>query len=314
MIQTFARKKQTRLWIALAGAALCVCSAACASEAATSSTTGATAEASPTVRPTPPPTGRSYAIQVPTPVKRDGWTVRPLALLSPWAADYAEGYRGCCLGIAVAFPSTGIIYTLNGDEEYEALSVAKVPIMLAFLERAARTEREISDDEYDLLERMITQSDNNAADIIWNASGGAKGVEASLNDAGIFNLDFDRDNWGETVVTAEQIATLLTTLIDGETFHENTQRIAMELMENVVSWQDWGVMTIVPEGAETGAKNGWYLEPEGWAIHSAGYIFPEDGVPYTVAIFSLGMADYWTGISEVESIARLIHSDIYLDN
>lgn len=308
--------RPARLCFGLIAAALFICAAACTSESASSSTTSASPTASPpatpTPHPTPPPTGRSYSITAPTPVQRDGWTLRPLAAIAPNANAYAKDYRGSSLGIAVAVPSEHTIYTLNGDEPFEVLSVAKVPIMLTFLEGAARTDHAITDDEYDLLERMITQSDNSAADAIWTLAGGAKAVDAMLTAAGIDGPKIDRDSWGESLFTPEQTAALLAALIDGETFHPETRDIALDLMESVVSWQAWGVGSGVPDDATYGVKNGWYLEKEGWVLNSTGFVIPDDDPTYTVAIFSMGMKDFLTGTSEVEAIARRIHSDVYL--
>jgi hypothetical protein len=265
--------------------------------------------ASLTPHPTPPPTGVTYVIEVPTPLVRDGWTVRPLGLIAPNAAFLAEQFEGR-IGIALTVPARGVVYTVNGDEPFEALSVTKVPIMLAFLEQAAASGRSLSSTDLALLESMITESDNLAADVLWIRAGGSKGVHGALSAAGFPNFQLDPAVWGESALTAEHTATLLAALVDGASFYPETRRIALDLMTRVVPWQAWGAGTSLPGGTPFGVKNGWYLEDEGWALHTTGFVLPEDGEPYTLAIYSVGGRSYYPARTAIETIAAALHADV----
>jgi beta-lactamase class A len=240
---------------------------------------------------------------------REGWTFRPLSLIAPNAAYLAEQFEGR-IGIAVAVPAQGVVYTLNGDEPFEALSVAKVPIMIAFLEQAASSRRPLSDADLALLETMITQSDNLAADVLWIRAGGSKGVHAALSAAGFPNFRLDSGAWGESSLTAEHTATLLAALVDGSAFHPDTRRIAVDLMSRVVAWQAWGAGTGLPGGTAFGVKNGWYLEDGGWALHTTGFVLPEPGTPYTIAIYNVGGRSYYPARAVIEALSSALHADV----
>lgn len=288
---------------------LCLLAAACGGESATSSTISAEPTPSPTIAPTPAPTGITYVIEAPTPLTRDGWTVRPLGLITPSAAGLAESFAGQ-VGVAVAVPSRGIVYTLNGDLRFEALNVAKVPIMLAILEQAAASGRPLSGLDLALLEGMITESDNLAADTLWIRAGGSKGIHATLAAAGFADFRLDDDAWGESRLDAEHTATLLAALVDGTGLHAETRRIALDLMARVVPWQAWGASSGLPGGTTYGAKNGWYLEDEGWALHTSGFVLPQNGEPYTLAIYSLGGRSYFPARAEIETLAAALHAEV----
>jgi beta-lactamase class A len=59
---------------------------------------------------------------------------------------------------------------------------------------------------------------------------------------------------------------------------------------------------------ETGVKNGWYPEDDGWVLNSTGFV--RDGVSgpgYTIAIFTYGQADYYNGVQTIEQIGQEIY-------
>ena len=136
-------------------------------------------------------------------------------MLSPEAAVFLR-HRPGQIGVAVVDPEYGTLYLDNGAQRFPLDSVAKVLIMLTVLDRALREEREPTDWELDLLESMITVSDNDAATTLWSDLGGPVGVAAYLRSVGLSKVRFDpAERWGDTKASARDVAVLLSTLLDG---------------------------------------------------------------------------------------------------
>jgi hypothetical protein len=231
---------------------------------------------------------------------------RPLEELSAEAAGLIEYFfPECCVGIAVFVPDEGVIYELNGDMRFEMASVAKVPFMLTLLAQAEEEERQLTADERELLAAMITLSDNEAADTVYNLVGGPEPVYELFADAGVPDAQV-APAWGATTISAADAARLMNGVIEGEVVSRPYLEITMGLLENVAPYQAWGTANL-PPGAESGVKNGWYLEASGWLVNSLGYVIPEDGPAYTVAVFTLGIDNYFTALATVDSIAGHIH-------
>jgi hypothetical protein len=203
-----------------------------------------------------------------------------------------------------------VVYEFNGSDTFEALSVGKVPLMLTMIDNTIGEGRDPTPDERALLAAMITQSDNAAADAAWNIAGGERRVSALLEAAGATDGRVGGENWGEMRLSAFDAAVLLADVVDGRLLDEDGSDLAMGLMTQVAPWQDWGAGIGAPEGSAVGVKNGWYLEPEGWAVHSLAYAVPDGGSPYTISVFSLGMSDFYAGVAAVEAIARYLHYDV----
>jgi hypothetical protein len=229
----------------------------------------------------------------------------PLADLSPAAALAAELDGG--IGVAVLAPSQGVIYELNGDAQFELASVAKVPIMLTLLDQTISEGRQLTDDEQYELTQMITLSDNDAADWLWNDVGGAEPVTEFLQTAGIDDAVIDPSDWGTSTLSPRDAATLMADLVGGTILDEPTRTLAMDLLSSVDPSQVWGAVAAAPSG-ETGVKNGWYPENGGWVLDSTGFVRDAGSGPnYTIAIFTYGQADFYAGIDTIQQIGQEIY-------
>jgi hypothetical protein len=235
---------------------------------------------------------------------------RALAEISPQGAAQVRYFSGCCLGIAVYFPSENVIYEVNGNQRFELASVGKLAITLTMIDSAESSGRELTPEELGLIEAMMTASDNDAAEVAWNLAGGAKAVSRLLLKAGLYRPEIKEENWGTIELSAVDAVELLGAVVDGGLLGDEGQALVLGMMSRVVPWQAWGVALGAPAAAQAGVKNGWYPEPEGWLINSLGYVVPEDGPPYVLAVFSLGVPNYFNAIAEVEVISRLLHLDI----
>jgi Beta-lactamase class A len=235
------------------------------------------------------------------------WLVdEPLADLSPAAALAAELDGG--IGVAVLVPSQGVIYELNGDAQYELASVAKLPIMLTLLDQTVSEGRQLTDDEQYELTQMITLSDNDAADWLWNDVGGAEPVTEFLQTVGIDDAVIDPSDWGSSTLSSMDAATLMADLVGGMILDAPSRELAMSLLSTVDPSQAWGAVVAAPAGADTGVKNGWYPEDAGWVLDSTGFVQGAgSGSDYTIAIFTYSQADFYAGIDTIQQIGQEIY-------
>lgn len=237
-------------------------------------------------------------------VSLDELTVLPLEELSPAAAAYAENFGG--IGVAVVIPEAGIAYVENPDIEFPMLSTAKVPIMLAVLQQAIDEQRALTEYEKSLLHDMITYSDNDAAYALWYEAGGAEGIDAYLDSIGVWTTQ-NPYSWGESGITALEAAELMAKLESGQLLNAPSTSDALSLLGGVDESQAWGAVAGAPEGDATGVKNGWYPEYYGWLLNSVGFVQPEDGPDYTVAVYTAGWSTFGFGVSAIETIAAPVH-------
>jgi hypothetical protein len=248
---------------------------------------------------------------LPTPSPPPG-TVRRLTLgeLSSAAVNIAA-QLGNTIGISVYVPGERVEYEYNADTPFELASVVKLPAMLTLLDQAMREGRPLTDEETILLTAMITESDNDATNLVWDRIGGARGVREFLASAGIDGSLINAADWGESELSAHEAARLLAALIEGTVLDARSRRFAMQLLGRIDPAQDWGVTVAAAFEAETGVKNGWYPESEGWVLNSLGYAIPNDGgSPYLLAIFTSGAHNYYGGVMNIESIAGLLNAQL----
>jgi len=242
-----------------------------------------------------------------------GYTPLPLEALSPAAARLVAASDGA-VTLAVALPGQGIVYTANDDTRLPLASVAKLLIMLTLLDQTLQPPRDLRNDERELLDAMITVSDNDAADELWDEIGGNAGVRSFLARADVSGVTFSPDDdWGDTAASGEAVAVLLARLVTGDLLDAPRRALALDLMSRVIPDQHWGVtalaLDVVSGGVTIGVKNGWYPNDDesGWRVTSAGVVVPQfGGQAYTIAVFTSGQTDLASGVATIEAITRAI--------
>lgn len=241
------------------------------------------------------------------PVAARSLAVEPQALrqLSASAANIARDRKGY-IGVAVYRLDTDELYSFQGTRRFEMYSTAKVPIMLAVLDKVVREERRATTREQVLIESMIQHSDNNAATTLIKSVGGAAGVEAFLQRNGITETDMNGEAWGASTTTAQDMARLMARLGTCSLLVQRLCTYALTTMRNVAPGQAWGITAGVPNRRDVALKNGWYPNKNGWGIHSMGLI-TSGTKRYAIAVYTHPDPSMGYGITTIEQISRAVY-------
>jgi len=220
--------------------------------------------------------------------------------------------RSTDASVVVQDLSTGQAYGVNADRVYDSASIAKVSIMASVLRRAANAHRYLTRTESSLLRRMITVSDNAAADALWTSTGGSAGAATFLREAGMTSTTAGPGMlWGLTRTTARDQAHLIAELATSSALLPDRSRAyALTLMSQVTPSQRWGVSAGPGPGTSVQLKNGWLPRNTfGWRINSIGHVSGR-GRNYAIAILSQNNPSMPDGITTAESISRVIWRDL----
>lgn len=286
-----------------------------AATAASSASTPFAAEVLP--EPTPPdPVPTTSATPEATPPPVAGTESLETRFPSAAAAVESASER---VGVAVLTPDARTY--LGGDGGTFALvSVVKLPVMIAALQRAQLEERPLTTEERRLLRLAIEVSSNSATDVLWRSLGGGTGVAALIEPLGVSGIEYAADGqWGDSRGSALAVAELVALLLDEESaLSADARAEALDLLESVVWDQRWGASTGVDLSAGGGAtlaiKNGWYPEPAGWLLNSAGAITISDASGeasvHVVVVLTEGARTQTEGVRTIEAIASAINHTI----
>jgi hypothetical protein len=237
--------------------------------------------------------------------------------LTAAAAGYAAARTGSVLA-AVYDVRTGQSWSLGTGPPQAEASVVKLDILETLL--AARSGAGLDADGQALAQAMIEDSDNDAATSLWDAAGGASGVSAYNDRAGLTSTTpspcvscagFAWPGWGlTTTLPADQLALLKQLIVPGaDPLLSDTQRsYALWLMEHVAPDQRWGVSGGVPPGVTVALKNGWLpLNPANsdWQVNSVGWVCG-DGRDYLIAVLTTGSPTEQYGIATINALSSLV--------
>ncbi len=237
--------------------------------------------------------------------------------LSGTAAAYVASRSGSVLA-AVYDIRTGQSWHLGDGPAQAEASVVKLDILETLLARQGGTA--LTPGNQSLSESMIENSDNDAATSLWDEAGGAAGIGAYNDSAGLTGTTpsacvtctgFAWPGWGlTTTVPADQLTLLKQLITPGpDPLLSGAQRsYVLSLMENVAPGQRWGVSGGVPAGVTVALKNGWLPLNEAntdWQVNSVGWV-SGDGRDYLVAVFTTGNPTEQYGIDTINALSSRI--------
>jgi len=210
------------------------------------------------------------------------------------------------VGIAADDPEEGIRCRYHQWREFHSASVIKVIILGALLYEL-QGQQDLSPGQAALAQAMITESDNGAADALWNEIG-MTALQRFLTAAGMNQTVLGQDDlWGLTEVNPHDELRLLQLLITrNPVLDAASRRYALALMADVIPAQRWGVLAGAPADMTVHLKNGWLPDPDLWDVNSIGD-FTHHDFDYSIAILTSNDPDMAYGVATVEEVARLIN-------
>jgi hypothetical protein len=192
------------------------------------------------------------------------------------------------------------------DSRLITASGAKVDILAALLARPGGLRA----GDWPTATRMITQSDNSAADTLWGRAGGGGGLAAFYRRMRMRETTPGPGKfWGGTTTSPADRIRLLTALVKGGAgLSVGEGRTVLGLMSRVLPEQAWGVSAAARLGDRVALKNGWTPRPfvrNTWAVTSYGRI-TGPGRDLLLSVQTDQQAGEGQGIQAIEGLARLI--------
>jgi hypothetical protein len=217
--------------------------------------------------------------------------------------------RDSVAGVAAADARYGLTCNFHASWHFDAASVIKATIISALLLKSGGPSRLTSHQRH-LAWLMITQSDNSAAQALWDEVG-ISHMQAFLNRAGMQHTVL-HDAWGLSQLTAHDELTLLRLLTNpGTVLTTTSRRYVLWLMAHVVSYERWGVPAGAPSAVTVHVKNGWLPYPDAghWHINSIG-AFTGTNILYQIAVLTSGNPSESYGIQTVQRVAVVINDQL----
>ncbi|MFV0450904.1 MAG: serine hydrolase [Propioniciclava sp.] len=239
-------------------------------------------------------------------------TVSPSGSVREQLAEVMEIYGSNTdqLGLSIHDRTSGGTFEFRGDYDSQSASIAKVMIVLLAL-RQARTEGpELTFDQYGLASRAVIESDNDAADALWELVGGKASYDelAGALELGHTHSDDRSEFWSWTHTTPVDQQTLVDRLLDGSPALNTEDRLyLLDLMSRTNAEQTWGVGHDRGGEVTVQMKNGWvqFQSLDNlWAVNSIGHVVGKDR-DYTAAIMCR-MPTFDEGRSLVDAIGAQI--------
>jgi beta-lactamase class A len=220
-------------------------------------------------------------------------------VLQTWLAD-----RQGQITAGVYDIETGQEYLLNPEDTEKTASTIKVDILATALHLAQLQHHPLPANEAAAAVPMITQSDNDAAEDLYDDIGGWNAIGPFDASIGMAHTTPNAEGYfGETYTTAaDQLTLLKQVMLPGGELSLASQRYEYELMLHVIPSQRWGITGGVPADATVAIKNGWLPETSGWHVNSIGRV-QGDGRDYLIAVYTSFDSSWAYGIDTIERIA-----------
>jgi hypothetical protein len=181
-------------------------------------------------------------------------------------------------------------------------SVVKVSIAIAILRQLHAQGQGVSSTIMNDLTVMIEQSDNDAAQRLWNFEGGPDALLVTERTAGLTQTAYQVGHgWGFSLTTAHDQARLGAMLAGNRMIDSQSTQLELNLMHHVVSSEQWGFADIVAPAIAPAIKNGWYEDTDApvWRVHCTA-IFDSALLahPFSIAVFNRYPATLGMGYGE----------------
>lgn len=223
--------------------------------------------------------------------------------------EYLAG-TGTQVEASVAIERGEMHLDYNPDQTHITASIVKAEI-LAMVQEYWGAVDAIPADQRELLELMITESDNDATTELYNYLGGVDALVAAHERYQLQNTTPDaQGRWGVGWSSApdQLIITDLNLYTDAGFLDDEQVALGRELMGAVIEEQSWGVSAAAKEGETVWIKNGWDVESQLgglWVVNSIGVLGGDGDDPVKLVVLTSGAVDDVEGIPIVEEIAKI---------
>jgi beta-lactamase class A len=221
-----------------------------------------------------------------------------LDALSPQLATYMA-QQGNAMGVEVYDLTRNRTYVYNATTTFTLASSAKVYILCAYLDMLERQRHAPSAFERSEMDKMIEDSDNNAAQWLYNRVGQQAGQARYLASIGVTDYVGRGYDWGWASLSPADMVRILTLLQTGHILSAADRAYALSLMSHLDIGR-WGVGDTAPRGAQVYMKDGWVTGPDGkWAQNSSGIVVA-GGETYIISVYIAHQSRYdWGKIQHV---------------
>lgn len=249
--------------------------------------TSTTTTTAPTATTTTPP---------PTHNPDNPFTDRALAL-------YLKSRKGLVTA-AVYDVATGATYTYHNGYHDRTASIVKIDILADLLYESQESDKPLTAKDQTLATRMIEASNDAAATKLWAQIGGRDAIDA-FNALIGFKHTVPSWSWGDISTTPLDQLQLLKVLALPNSILDTTSRdYELDLMDDVIGGQRFGLGWGSPAKATVGLKDGWYNEiPTGWQVNSTGFV-QYQGRFYLATIMTASDPSETYGMDTVTTIAN----------
>jgi beta-lactamase class A len=262
-------------------------------------TSTAASGSGPTSRPTAPAQSPADAPKL-VRISRAGVFERP-------AVARFLAHRQGSVTAAVVDARTGTVSIYRPKGRAITASIVKVDILETLLGEAQAEDRDLTEDERELAGRMITESDNDAAEDLWELVGGASAVARYNDRVGLTATAPNQAGyWGLTTTSAvDQVRLVQEVCYPSHVLTGSSRRYALGLMTQVDPAQAWGVSAGVPPDASVALKNGWLPYDGAWHVNSIGCV-QGAGRDYVIAVLVGDEPTEEDGIETIEGLSRRV--------
>jgi beta-lactamase class A len=233
---------------------------------------------------------------VPTHNPDNPFTDRAMAL-------YLKGRSGLVTA-AVYDVSNGTTYTYHNGYHDRTASIVKIDILADLLYESQQSGEPLTEKEESLAASMIEASDDADATKLWAQIGGRDAID-SFNALIGFKYTVPSWSWGDISTTPlDQLQLLKVIALPNGILDTASRDFEMNLMENVIGGQRFGLGWGSPAKAIVGVKDGWYDEiPTGWQVNTTGFV-EYQGRFYLATIMTESDPSETYGIDSVTTIAN----------
>lgn len=227
------------------------------------------------------------------------------ALLGSSLRSFIRGRTGR-VSVAVFDFRSGTTYVYAPANHYDAASTVKVQILGTALYQAQQRHIPLTTYEQSKAAPMIEDSDNDAANDLWEDVGAEFGVQRFDDRVPMRDTEVS-PAWGLTQVTAPDAVRLERLYAVPNPVLDNRSRaFALHLMEQVTPSQRWGITGGVPAHVTVAVKDGWLpTASTAWTVNSMGWV-DGDGRDYAIAVLTDENASEGYGITTIEGISARV--------